>query len=695
MKKFHNVALAVALSLSVSTAFAQTVTNTTHAGGSPYASLQLAINNAATVNGDVLVMTAGTFNEAVTVSKQLTIQGQGTSSTFITPPSGVGITVTANNVTLQSLTVTGGQSSGIYAANVSNLTLTSVESDNNGTGTAGSGFDVKGIEGTNVFTNLKAVGNHKHGLAIGNGSTNVSVSGGTFTGNGQAGDPSTGGGIIVYADASTTTSGVSISGTVNSSSNTTAGIYLECDPTGTVSTTTIGATGTITLNDNGSFSGTYGTGGAAVLVHGPCDHTTITANSTNSGAVNPTAGLVVLGTDAAGSHSPTTTVVKNSTLSGFNTTSPAGTMKATGNSQTLICTNDVDATVGNNIVGFASGFQVEDALYHKVDDATLGLFRGPGTVLFVTPNSGSIQRAIDIAPTYSANEIDVEDGTYTENVNVNVASLLLKGQGSNTIIKPVSDNLNVNATGVTLEDLHIYLNATFAPTQAPTATNNTFTFRTQAMVFLQGPFSGGSMTTNLGAAIPLSQPYNVAPFNYAGTETVASIPANVVDWILVELRSGTTGATKTSERACFLKNDGTVLETDGTAGVWETVAVASGYDLTSYVVIRHRNHLTVMSAAGMAMPNASAYNFTTAQAQAYGGGTPMKDLSGAFGMFAGDATQDGFVTTDDFANWLVKLNAGASGYELTDFDLNGFVTTDDFAIWLANLNLGASTLVPN
>ena len=57
--------------------------------------------------------------------------------------------------------------------------------------------------------------------------------------------------------------------------------------------------------------------------------------------------------------------------------------------------------------------------------------------------------------------------------------------------------------------------------------------------FLEGPFTGTEMTTllNSGGIIPLAQPYNVAPWNYSGSESVVSIPnANVVDWVMVELR---------------------------------------------------------------------------------------------------------------------------------------------------------------
>ncbi|MEZ5196864.1 MAG: hypothetical protein R2764_10800 [Bacteroidales bacterium] len=33
--------------------------------------------------------------------------------------------------------------------------------------------------------------------------------------------------------------------------------------------------------------------------------------------------------------------------------------------------------------------------------------------------------------------------------------------------------------------------------------------------------------------IPLQQPFNIEPWNYEGDETVASIPSDIVDWVLL------------------------------------------------------------------------------------------------------------------------------------------------------------------
>ena len=43
--------------------------------------------------------------------------------------------------------------------------------------------------------------------------------------------------------------------------------------------------------------------------------------------------------------------------------------------------------------------------------------------------------------------------------------------------------------------------------------------------FLEGPYNGTTMTQGLTGLVPLNQPYNTAPWNYTGTESVVSVPA--------------------------------------------------------------------------------------------------------------------------------------------------------------------------
>ena len=208
-----------------------------------------------------------------------------------------------------------------------------------------------------------------------------------------------------------------------------------------------------------------------------------------------------------------------------------------------------------------------------------------------------------------------------------------------------------------------------------------------AKVYLQGPYntSTSMMDTTLkkNGLIPTSQqPYNVSPWNYNGNEHVSSIPDSVVDWILVDLRTGTDSASTVARRAVFLKEKGGVVDTNNTPYVNFSGISAGNY----YIVVRHRNHLAIMSHDPVSLPNSSGsvYNFTSAQTQAYGTNA-MADLNGdgtKFGLWAGDVNGDGTVKYNLSGNDRVLIyakigggdvNATISGYYNEDVNLDGIV----------------------
>jgi hypothetical protein len=144
-------------------------------------------------------------------------------------------------------------------------------------------------------------------LEIGDGTTGLHITGGTFSNNGVAGYESTGGGIFIYSNGANPVTGTIIGGTITANHNTTAGIYIYSTP-GVVSGTAIGQTGgdAITLSNNGSH-GADGDGGAGLLVLGSAATTTVSAIFTRSSVIG--GGLIVLGTDNLGNNSPSGTVV--------------------------------------------------------------------------------------------------------------------------------------------------------------------------------------------------------------------------------------------------------------------------------------------------------------------------------------------------------------------------------------------------
>ena len=98
-----------------------------------------------------------------------------------------------------------------------------------------------------------------------------------------------------------------------------------------------------------------------------------------------------------------------------------------------------------------------------------------------------------------------------------------------------------------------------------------------------------------------------------------------------------------------------------------------------------------MSAAAVSLPNASVYDFTSAQTQAYGT-TPMVAVTtGVYGMWCGDTDASETIDATDRANtW---NNRNTSGYTGNDTDLSGVVDATDRANTWNNRN--ALTNVPN
>jgi hypothetical protein len=208
---------------------------------------------------------------------------------------------------------------------------------------------------------------------------------------------------------------------------------------------------------------------------------------------------------------------------------------------------------------------------------------------------------------------------------------------------------------------------------------------------LEGPFNGTTMSTNLYTAglLPLSQPYNMAPWSYSGSESVAVIPnGNVVEWVLVELRdavnagSATVG-TRIARQAAFVLNDGTITAMDGFSDLIFNVTITNNL----FAIVWHKNHLGIMSAMPLTLSGGMySYNFTTSGTQAYGANSQKQLAVGKWGMYSGDGDANNTVNlTDKTAVW--TPNSGKKGYLNADFNRNGQVNNPDKNnYWLPNLN---------
>ncbi len=206
-------------------------------------------------------------------------------------------------------------------------------------------------------------------------------------------------------------------------------------------------------------------------------------------------------------------------------------------------------------------------------------------------------------------------------------------------------------------------------------------------VFLEGAYSGSSeMRTIPEELIPLEQPYQQAPYHYAGSESLSSIPANMVDWVLVEARLGTPqttgnrGTVTVASRAGILLSNGDIVDLDGVSPLLFNKLIEGE---TYHFCVRHRNHLDVLSAAPLQATSSVSYDFSTSINQALGVEQLKLSTDNKALMLGGEYEKDGTIQTTDFDQW-IENPAELDAYEPTDGNLDGVIQATDFDVWFLN-----------
>ncbi len=190
-------------------------------------------------------------------------------------------------------------------------------------------------------------------------------------------------------------------------------------------------------------------------------------------------------------------------------------------------------------------------------------------------------------------------------------------------------------------------------------------------VFLQGAFSSGTMSTNL--TLPLTSPYLDAP------KTVGSIPADVTDWIKIETRDASNSIETVT--SAFLKNDGTIVDENGTS-----LPLCKDASTSSIIAIYHRNHLPIRTAAVRDMVTTTQHDFSTSLSQAYDNSALSTDAmvdmgGGVFGTFRANVTGDTNLNIVDF--FAAKSNSSPTQtgvYSPFDINMDGILNIVDFII---------------
>ena len=206
-------------------------------------------------------------------------------------------------------------------------------------------------------------------------------------------------------------------------------------------------------------------------------------------------------------------------------------------------------------------------------------------------------------------------------------------------------------------------------------------------VFIEGTFNGIEMNTILKIAnlVPTNQPFNNGPWNYNGTEQLTSTSNDVVDWVLVEAR-GTDKCTVLARKAAILLKNGLVVNSDGSCGLTFSSLSSGSY----YFVVRHRNHIAVISNSSISYPFISTYDFTSSLNQALS--SVQKLVNGKACLISGDINADGIISVADYNIYIAQTSA-INQYLSGDLNLDKNVTVADFNIYQANTSTIGPTVI--
>jgi len=349
------------------------------------------------------------------------------------------------------------------------------------------------------------------------------------------------------------------------------------------------------------------------------------------------------------------------------------------------------------------GLESEDAsddYFNFTEDfaAVSGLFTGdskPPTVTVIRPNGGEAN--------YYAEPLLVKWDADDESMGTTPITVAVSTDGGTTFTTiasglPDSDSAFVSAPEVITDSaiVKVYVQDEYGLVSYDES-DGMFSLQgiyVDLKAFLEGPFAGSGMLSylNFFSYIPNAQPYSNPPWNYAGTETVAAMPNDdVADWVLIEIRDAVDAASAGSaaivaQQAGFILEDGTITTVDGS----NPLPFGNEVNQNLFAVVRHRNHLDVMSAYPLNQAGDNfSYDFTDAADKVYGGVLGHKELvPGIWGMVAGDGDASSQINNlDKLDVWAQQ--AGNAGYMEGDFDMNGNVENPDkLDVWAPNSGTG-------
>jgi hypothetical protein len=151
----------------------------------------------------------------------------------------------------------------------------------------------------------------------------------------------------------------------------------------------------------------------------------------------------------------------------------------------------------------------------------------------------------------------------------------------------------------------------------------------------------------------------------------------VVDWVLVELRTGTAASTRIATRSCLLLRGGDIVDVDGV-----TIPRFQVPPGEYHIVLRHRNHLGAMTQEAVELGTSPVTIDLSDPSVPLFGTNAMRTVDGVRVLWMGDVSHNGIVKytgSDNDRDPILQQVGGSvptatsTGYHTTDGDLDGVI----------------------
>ncbi|MGY3791976.1 hypothetical protein [Aquimarina sp. 433] len=289
--------------------------------------------------------------------------------------------------------------------------------------------------------------------------------------------------------------------------------------------------------------------------------------------------------------------------------------------------------------------------------------------------------------------VDLSKNTALTELNVsnNELSYLNLQNGNNTNILIIYMTGNSSLSCVLVDDA-TYSTTNWTNTDDHTSFNEvSCDLHVDITVFLQGAFTNPNSgeeslmrdDLRVSTILPTVSPYgdnatisDDIKLDDAGSDAT-------VDWVWIELRDANDTSIIVAQQSGILQRDGDIVATTDDRSTPLAFSVNPG---NYYIVVKHRNHLNIMSSSAISLSSTTASVDFTSSTNIAGGANAVVDMNnGIVAMISGDFDENGQIQNSDI-NSVIQL-LGGSGYHNADIDMNGQIQNIDVNN-LMNPNVG-------